>query len=76
MNKPSNYCHVTTEEFSGVLYTLNASYRVMSEVLPTDWSPRSTILVRFRGEDVKSAVVGVPELAIILQRGWLRRLGC
>lgn len=76
MNKPSNYCHVTTEELSGVLYTPNASYRVMSEVLPTDWSPRSTILVRFRGEDVKSAVVGVPELAIILQRGWLRRLGC
>ena len=76
MNKPSNYCHVTTEDVSGVLYTPNASYRVMSEVLPTDWSPRSTILVRFKGEDEKSAVVGVPELAIILQRGCLWRLGC
>jgi hypothetical protein len=48
----------------------------MSEVLPTDWSPNSTILVRFKGDDVKSAVVGVPELAIMIQRGCLGYLGC
>jgi hypothetical protein len=31
-------------------------YRVMSEVLPTDWSPKSTIFVLLSGDDVKSAV--------------------
>lgn len=40
----------------------NKPHRVMREVLPTDWSPRSTILVRFSPwVEVKSAVVGVPE---------------
>lgn len=36
----------------------------MSDVLPTLWSPRSTILLRFSGGDEKSGVAGVAELDI------------
>lgn len=36
----------------------------MSEVFPTLWSPRSTILLRFSGGDEKSGVAGVVELDI------------
>jgi hypothetical protein len=39
---------------------------VISEVLPTDWSPRRTIFVRLRGEEEKSAVAGV--LAMVDER--------
>jgi hypothetical protein len=42
-----------------------STYRVMSDVLPTDWSPRRTIFVRFSGEEVKSAVWGVEGVAIL-----------
>lgn len=36
----------------------------MSDVFPTLWSPRSTILLRFSGGDEKSGVAGVVELDI------------
>lgn len=32
----------------------------MSDVFPTLWSPRSTILLRFSGGEEKSADAGVP----------------
>jgi hypothetical protein len=40
---------------------------VISEVFPTLWSPRSTILLRFNGGDEKSAVAGVAEEDMVVQ---------
>ena len=39
----------------------------MSDVFPTLWSPRSTILLRLSGGDEKSGVAGVVELDIAWQ---------
>ena len=44
----------------------------MSDVFPTLWSPRSTILLRFSGGDEKSGVAGVAELDI----AWRESLSC
>ena len=39
----------------------------MRLVLPTDWSPRSTILVFLRGDEVNSEVAGVVGDAMIVE---------
>ena len=44
----------------------------MSDVFPTLWSPKSTILLRFSGGDEKSGVAGVVELDI----AWRESLSC
>ena len=43
------------------------THRVIRLVLPTDWSPNSTIFVRLSGDDEKSAEAGVPGVAIELE---------
>lgn len=45
----------------------------MSDVLPTLWSPKRTILLRFSGGDEKSGVAGVVELDIV---AWRESLSC
>lgn len=41
------------------------SHLVMRDVFPTLWSPRRTILLRFRGGDEKSAVTGDDAIAYV-----------
>lgn len=44
-----------------------AAHLVMRLVLPTLWSPSSTIFVRFGGEEEKSAVTGVEGVSDIVE---------
>jgi len=49
---------------------VNPDHLVIRLVLPTDWSPRRTIFVFLRGEDVNSEVAGVVGDAMIIE--WRR----
>jgi hypothetical protein len=46
-----------------------AACLVMSDVLPTDWSPSRTIFVRFGGAEEKSAAVGVADSDMVVCQG-------
>jgi hypothetical protein len=64
MKKKREKYHTQSEVWYALLGRLTA-YLVMRLVLPTLWSPRSTILVRLGGAEEKSAAAGVEGFDII-----------